>query len=54
MKGNLRWYVVGLVALATVINYIDRGALGILWPEIKEEFGFSNQDYTKNIGVILI
>jgi len=26
LKGNLRWAVVGLVALATVINYIDRGA----------------------------
>ncbi|MGJ8560301.1 MAG: MFS transporter [Litorimonas sp.] len=44
-KGKLRWWVVGLVALATVINYIDRGALGVLWPEIKAEFGFSNQDY---------
>jgi len=45
MKGNLRWAVVGLVALAAVINYIDRGALGVLWPDIKEEFGFSNQVY---------
>lgn len=29
---NLRWVVVGLVALAAVINYIDRNALGVLWP----------------------
>ena len=29
---NLRWIVVGLVALAAVINYIDRNALGVLWP----------------------
>jgi len=54
MKGNLRWYVVGLVALATVINYIDRGALGILWPEIKAEFGFSNQDYANIFGVFVL
>ena len=27
-KGNLRFWIVGLVALATIINYIDRGALG--------------------------
>jgi len=52
MKGNLRWYVVGLVALATVINYIDRGALGILWPEIKAEFGFSNQDYANIMRLV--
>lgn len=33
VKG-LRWWVVGLVALATVINYIDRQAFGALWPDI--------------------
>lgn len=54
LKGNLRWAVVGLVALATVINYIDRGALGILWPEIKAEFGFSNQDYANIFGVFVL
>jgi len=51
---KLRWVVVGLVALATVINYIDRGALGILWPEIKAEFGFSNQDYANIFGVFVL
>ena len=36
MKG-LRWWVVGLVALAAVINYIDRQAFGALWPDISKE-----------------
>ncbi|MEO1253583.1 MAG: MFS transporter [Bacteroidota bacterium] len=36
IKG-LRWWVVGLVALATVINYIDRQAFGALWPEMGVE-----------------
>lgn len=31
IKG-LRWWVVCLVALATVINYIDRQTLNVLWP----------------------
>jgi len=31
---RLRWWVVGLIATATVINYIDRQALGALWPAI--------------------
>ncbi|MEM9528047.1 MAG: MFS transporter, partial [Bacteroidota bacterium] len=31
---GLRWWVVGLIALATVINYIDRQSLNVLWPEI--------------------
>ncbi|RJY10007.1 MFS transporter [Aurantiacibacter aquimixticola] len=32
VKG-LRWWVVGLVALATIINYIDRQTINVLWPE---------------------
>ncbi|MCP9236971.1 MFS transporter [Lewinella sp. JB7] len=31
---GLRWWVVTLIALATVINYIDRQSLNVLWPEI--------------------
>ena len=34
--GGLRWWVIGLIALATVINYIDRQALGVLWPDIAD------------------
>ena len=33
-KGGLRWWVVGLVALAAVVNYIDRQAFGALWGDI--------------------
>lgn len=31
---NLRWWVIALIALATIINYIDRQSLNVLWPEI--------------------
>ncbi|MEO9892835.1 MFS transporter [Aurantibacter sp.] len=34
---GLRWWVIGLIALATVINYIDRQALPVLWPDIAED-----------------
>ena len=34
---NLRWWIVTLVALATVINYIDRQSLAVLWPEISQD-----------------
>ncbi|MEO0902027.1 MAG: MFS transporter [Bacteroidota bacterium] len=36
LKG-LRWWVITLIALATVINYIDRQALPVLWPDMAEE-----------------
>jgi len=34
---GLRWWVVGLIALATVINYIDRQSLSVLWPDIVDD-----------------
>lgn len=36
IKG-LRWWIIGLIALATVINYIDRQSINVLWPEISEQ-----------------
>ena len=44
LKG-LRWIIVSLVALATVINYIDRNALAVMWPGISEEMGLDKNDY---------
>ena len=41
--GGLRWWVIGLIALATVINYIDRQALGVLWPDIAADL-YPNED----------
>ena len=34
---NLRWWVITLIAVATIINYIDRQSLGVLWPEIADD-----------------
>ena len=34
---NLRWWVIALIALATVINYIDRQTLSVLWPFMGHE-----------------
>ncbi len=33
IKG-LRWWVIALIAIATIINYIDRQSINVLWPEI--------------------
>jgi ACS family hexuronate transporter-like MFS transporter len=51
MKGKLRWIIVSLVALATIINYIDRGALAVLWPEISADLGLTKTDYAIIINV---
>ena len=50
-RRGLRWFIVTLVAVATVINYIDRGALGFLWPEISQDIGLSKTDYAIILNV---
>lgn len=53
LKG-LRWWVIGLIALATVINYIDRQALPVLWPDISENlYPEKTADQRKEIYAII-
>jgi MFS transporter, ACS family, hexuronate transporter len=40
VKG-LRWWIITLIGLATVINYIDRSAINIMWPYIYKDFGIT-------------
>ena len=54
MNGRFRWCVIGLIALATVINYIDRNALAVMWPEVSKEIGASKEDYALLVTVFMI
>lgn len=51
---NLRWMVVTLVAVATVINYIDRNALAVMWPEISGELGMDKNDYALILSFFMV
>lgn len=44
IKG-LRWWIIVLIALVTVINYIDRNALAIMWPSIAKDLNLSKDQY---------
>jgi ACS family hexuronate transporter-like MFS transporter len=44
VKG-LRWLVIGLVFLATVVNYVDRQTVSVLKTSISQDLGLSNADY---------
>ena len=43
--GSYRWIIVGLLFLATVINYIDRQMLGVLKGPISHDLGWSELDF---------
>ncbi len=53
VKG-LRWWIIGLVCLATIINYIDRSALGIMWPKMSKDLGLTEADYAWIINIFTI
>ncbi|MCP3429194.1 MFS transporter [Opacimonas viscosa] len=60
MKLNgLRWWVIALIALATIINYIDRQTLSVLWPEIVEdlfpdESALERKQIYANISIVFV
>lgn len=41
----MRWWIIALLFVATTINYLDRGILGVLLPEIQKELNFSQAAY---------
>ncbi|PWH82159.1 MFS transporter [Algibacter marinivivus] len=53
IKG-LRWWIIGLIFIATVINYIDRTAFALLWPQMGEDLGMDNSDYALMLNIFMI
>lgn len=42
---GLRWWIIGLIFLATLINYIDRLTVSVLAPVIMTDLQLSNLEY---------
>ncbi len=59
LKG-LRWFIIGLIFLATVINYIDRSALAIMWGNenvegsISQSLGLTKNDYSLILNIFMV
>src|SRR3954468_14565362 len=49
----LRWGIVSLLFLATLINYIDRQTVSVLAPVLQRELSLSNFDYG-TIGTVFL
>lgn len=50
---TIRWWIVGLLFLATVINYIDRQTLSILSATLREELELTDKDYANAVSAFL-
>lgn len=59
VKG-LRWVIIALIFIATVINYIDRSALGIMWGgedvdgSISQTLGLTKDHYSYILNIFMV
>lgn len=53
LKG-LRWWIITLIAIATIINYIDRNALAVMWPGISADLQLDKEQYAFVVSCFLI
>lgn len=53
IKG-MRWWIVVLVFLAAVLNYVDRQVLSVLAPTIQADLGIDDRDYANILNIFLV
>jgi ACS family hexuronate transporter-like MFS transporter len=53
VKG-LRWWIIGLICLGTIINYLARNSLGVLAPQLKTTLNFTTQEYSYIVGAFQV
>ncbi|HEX5791504.1 MAG TPA: MFS transporter [Luteolibacter sp.] len=53
IKG-MRWWIVVLVFLAAVLNYVDRQTLSVLAPTIQEDLKMDDHDYANIVNIFLV
>ncbi len=51
---GLRWWIIALVCVGTIVNYLSRNALGVLAPELKTVLHMSTQQYSYVVGAFQI
>jgi ACS family hexuronate transporter-like MFS transporter len=54
MIRNFRWWIAGLLAAATAINYLDRQTLPVVITELQHAISISDQQYSVLQGLFLI
>lgn len=53
MRGRIRWVILAMLFLSTVINYVDRQTLSILAPTIQADLGMTDRDYAGVVQAFL-
>jgi MFS transporter, ACS family, hexuronate transporter len=53
IKG-FRWWIIALICLGTIINYLARNSLAVLAPQLQAKLNFSTQEYSYIVGAFQI
>lgn len=53
-ESRLRWTILGLLCLSTVINYVDRQALAVVLPALRQDLGITSVQYGAITTMFLI
>ena len=53
LKG-FRWWIVGLICLGTIINYLARNSLAVLAPQLQVKLNFTTAEYSYIVGAFQI
>ncbi|MFL9875572.1 MFS transporter [Paraburkholderia megapolitana] len=51
---GLRWWIIVLICIGTIMNYLARNSLGVLAPELKHALNFSTQQYSYIVGAFQV
>ena len=44
--GRLRWKMLALMLVGTIVIYVDRNVLGVLAPILKKDLNFTTEQYS--------
>ncbi|MGH7947126.1 MAG: MFS transporter, partial [Opitutaceae bacterium] len=51
---NFRWWIAGLLLIASILNYVDRQTLSILAPTIQADLALSDAQYGNIVSLFLV
>ena len=51
---RLRWWIIALVCVGTVLNYLSRNSLGVLAPVLMRDLGLTTQQYSWVVGAFQV
>lgn len=50
----MRWWIIGLIGIATIINYVDRASLAVMWPAISQDTGLTKEHYASIVAAFMV